>query len=183
MQKVTLSALVFLLVLFPYSASAHGAGESIQVEHNGYTLSLGSAAEFVTAAAAERLNLEIETVGDEDFQGYTGVWVRIVDPSGEFLFAGTIDKAPTGLLTGMTFFFPVSGTYDMTLRFMDDEKVIAEGQFPLPVRDSKVSAGGTKENGESGKMLPLYFFVSGLGGLIIGLLFAVRLRKSALTQK
>ncbi len=138
MQKFLIA---ILATLSPLMLFAHGAGESIQKEHNGYLLSVGTADEFVYAEEAGRINFEIENKEGVAFEGWTGVWTRIMSPSGELLFAGTIERGGDGLIAGMTYFFSDVGVHDVSLRFMSREQVIAESEFLLPVREGRKSEG------------------------------------------
>ena len=138
MKKLLFTATLFLT---PCILFAHGAGEEIQKEHNEYLLSVGSADEFVYAGEAGRINFEIETKGGVAFEDWTGVWVRMMSPSGEPLFAGTIERGGDGLIAGMSYTFPEPGAYDITLRFADREKVIAESEFEFSVKEARKTAG------------------------------------------
>jgi hypothetical protein len=133
-----------MLMFFPALVFAHGAGDAIQKEHNGYLLSVGSADVFMYANEAGRINFEIETKAGVAFEGWSGVWTRVERPNGELLFAGTIERGGDGLLAGMSYYFPEPGVYDITLRFMDRGRVIAESSFPLPVLENPATPMATR---------------------------------------
>jgi hypothetical protein len=68
---------------------------------------------------------------------FTDAWVRIVEANtgGGFdptVFAGPISQANFGP-TGMTYVFPRGGTYQVEVRFENDDKAIVESSFELAV--------------------------------------------------
>lgn len=125
--------LVLTIALLPLLLFAHGGGQTVQVTSGDYVLTLDAVSAQLTSGNSERINFEIERNGAGQPVVFTHVWVRIVDPAGNFLFAGNIKAAPAGFVTGISHFFPREGTYDITLRFLHGEDTVAEAELPVVV--------------------------------------------------
>ncbi|HSE34494.1 MAG TPA: hypothetical protein VLB83_00070 [Candidatus Paceibacterota bacterium] len=135
-----LAHIVFGLVMIPTVVFAHGFGQTIQQESNGYLLAVDSASETLIAGSAERIGFDITPKVGTGTPAFSHVWIRIMSPDQTLLFAGFIVRSDIGQ-TGMTFAFPDEGTYEVALRFQDDATIVAEGTFLLPI-----AAGGTWES-------------------------------------
>ncbi|MDO8521301.1 MAG: hypothetical protein Q7S52_04250 [bacterium] len=151
---------LFFLTLFagiPLALYAHGGGQAVQQESGEYLITLDAVSEQIHSGTAERINFEIERFVQGEAVSFTHVWVRMIDPSGNFFFAGNISAAQEGFVTGMSYLFPSPGTYGITARFLDGERVVAEAELTVPVAE-----GGTKEVLNREWLLRVLFFVAGL---------------------
>lgn len=157
----------FLSFIFGFNGLAHGLGQSLEKEVNGYLVDIGyDAVDVIEANNAIRFDFNLWEKNRIDMANFDYIWVRISPSDRGISFAGFLYR-PELLLTGMSYTFQNSGQYELTVRFLDKEdKILAETSFPLEVR------GGDLER----KAL-LQALGSGIGGLIIGSVIVLFLRK------
>ncbi len=124
---------ILLSLLLPLQVGAHGGGQTVQKESGEYLVTLDAVSQEIRSGAAERINFEIERSSGTSTVAFSHVWVRIIDPDGDLLFAGNIQSAPQGFVTGISYLFPSSGEYSITVRFLEGEHMIAEADLPVLV--------------------------------------------------
>lgn len=122
-----------LCATLPFIVFAHGGGLTIQKESGIYTLTLDAVSEQIHPGVSERINFEIMYREGTSTVSFTHAWVRIMGPDGSFLFSGNVHAAPEGFVTGISYLFPIAGTYQITVRFLRGEEAIAETEFPVLV--------------------------------------------------
>ena len=161
--------LLFNVVVF---ASGHGLGQSFEKEVTGYVVDIGyDAPGAIISGQTIRFDFNLwSDKGKEEIADFSYVWVRIAPREG-ISFASFLHY-PKPLLTGMSYTFQKSGQYELTARFLDkNDKALAEVSFPLIV-----------ERGEFERQLLLQGLGAGFGGLALGFLIALLLRKKSLIK-
>ena len=159
-----------LIVGVSFVAFAHGGGQTVQKESGEYLIRLDAVSARMMSGIAERINFEIERSDQKETVPFTHVWVRILAPDGDFLFAGNVSAAPHGFVTGVSYLFPLPGAYEITVRFLDGERAVAEAELHLVVAE-----GETKEVFSGELLRGALFFVA---GLLMGGVFALVWRVS-----
>lgn len=162
-----------LLVLsFVSYAQAHGIGQSVEKQVGDYTIDIGydSLTPEVPADAAVRFDFALWNKDKTEPVDFTTVWVRIAPLQGEgILFAGYLGQPDFGP-TGISYVFARGGTYEVTARFTNKDKTLAETSFPLTVQNSAASQA-------SNAPLSRNIWISGLAGLVIGASFSFLFRR------
>ena len=155
MKKYHFSAFLlfyFLSFIFGFNSLAHGLGQSLEKEVNGY---------FIEAGVPIRFDFNLLTKDRLSTEDFTSVWVKIAPRDKGLSFAGFLHR-PEFLLTGMSYTFQNAGQYEITVRFLDKEdKNLAEASFPLEVQ------GGDLE-----QQALLQAIGAGIGGLVLGAITA-----------
>jgi len=146
---------------------AHGESFSIEKEVDGYIIDIGQTPENITANESVRFAYDLLDNMTNEVVTYTDVWVRI-QKDRKVIFASGIHQPKFGS-TGMTFTFPESGEYELSVRFQNEGDSIVETSIPLTVVDNP--EGG----GKSSPWLPLG---TGVVGCILGFALAFMFRKS-----
>ncbi|OGM97083.1 MAG: hypothetical protein A3B86_03030 [Candidatus Yanofskybacteria bacterium RIFCSPHIGHO2_02_FULL_38_22b] len=165
MKKYHFSAFLlfyFLSFIFGFNSLAHGLGQSLEKEVNGYFIDVGyDAVDSIEAGVPIRFDFNLLTKDRLSTEDFTSVWVKIAPRDKGLSFAGFLHR-PEFLLTGMSYTFQNAGQYEITVRFLDKEdKNLAEASFPLEVQ------GGDLE-----QQALLQAIGAGIGGLVLGAITA-----------
>ncbi|PIR82859.1 hypothetical protein COU20_00045 [Candidatus Kaiserbacteria bacterium CG10_big_fil_rev_8_21_14_0_10_59_10] len=143
---------VAALLCAPAALSAHALGASFEKESGPYLIDIGYAPEEFSA---DRTALfEFELTEDGAPVPFDDVWVRITREE-KTVFAGGIHNARFGGAR-MTYLFPKSGSYELSVRYERGLESVAEASFPLVVLPAE--GGGTLRN----------LALAGIIGLLIG---------------
>jgi hypothetical protein len=130
-QTVCLAGFTILILVIPVAfALAHGTGESFEAESNGYLVDVGYSVSEFNADSSVVFDFGLKNEDGEDAK-FSDVWVRVVRGDAT-VFAGGVHNARFGGAT-MTYTFPSAGEYELSVRFQEDGKSIAESSFPLVV--------------------------------------------------
>jgi len=142
----------------------HGLGQTVVKTVGDYHVDLEYESLELRAQEPVRMNFNIRWVDPAHKADliFTDVWVRIIEANtgGGFdptVFAGPISQANFGP-TGMTYVFPRGGTYQVEVRFENEDKTIAESSFELTVTNAPQPANAITAG------------FGGLVGLLIGAL-------------
>lgn len=157
------------LAIVTSMAFAHGTGQSFEQEAGQYLIDVGTSESAIQAGSSVTFDFDILTKDKAEHVPFTNIWVRIEDDK-KLLFAGGIVKASIGK-TAMTYVFPQAGAYTLTVRFQNRDNALAEAVFPITIEPALLDS----KDGSSVGMA--YVIVAGIGGLIIGFLAALILRK------
>lgn len=148
--------LVALVLLLPFSASAHGDGSSFEQDVGQYFIDIGY--EPAAPRAGERLLLDLALYDSQKFPAdFTNAWVRMSQGS-TTLLATAIHKAAVGPTTLLTLLPSSSEDLSIYVRFerAGREEPLAEWTFATPVTP-----------GEKESLSPFLLFT---GALCAGLL-------------
>jgi hypothetical protein len=134
MSSVYSSVFFILCVSIPFLATAHSNGASLEQTVGAYTIDIGhdpATLEEYTRAVFDLNLLHIDGTRVE----YTHAWVRIAEGEST-VFATNIAHASLGPTT-IVWVPPFSGDMTLYVRFEDEEKVLAEHTFTIPVSSSQ----------------------------------------------
>ena len=153
--------LTFSSLFLNHIVLAHGLGQSLEKEVNGYIIDVGyDAIDVIETGAPIRFDFNLLTKDRASTGGFTHVWVKISPNDTGLSFAGFLHR-PEFLLTGMSYTFQNAGQYELTVRFLDNEdKNLAEATFPLEVKGKDLE-----------RRDPLQAIGYGIGGLVLGVAF------------
>jgi hypothetical protein len=125
--------LIFFFALFALYLNfveGHLAG-GLDKQVNGYVVDLGYEPAVMKANEKTVIALSLLNASTSDIVDFDGLWVRIF--SDEVVFAGTFKQEAGN--AAFTFTFPEAGSYELTARFFDDEKMVVETDFAVEVGD------------------------------------------------
>jgi len=147
-------------------ASAHDFGSSFEEEVGDSLIDIGYSVEEFTDDSSVIFSFEIkdETGAMADF---SDVWVRIIKEQSTVFATGVHNARLGGAL--MTYKFPEVGEYELSVRYQNDGKKVAEAVFPLTV-----GRGTTSSKGAGGALYAALGFV---GGLVLGVIPLMLLRR------
>lgn len=146
--------------------SAHGSGESFELESEGYLMDIGYSVEEFTDDSSVILSFELKNKEGSAVE-FTDVWVRIIEDTSTVFATGVHNADLGGAL--MTYKFPSSGDYKLSARFQNNGESLVEGVFPLTV---------VKGSSESGGANSLFYSTLGLlGGLVLGAFLVTFIRR------
>ena len=159
MTKYFIISAVILLALSS-AALAHGVGKSLEKEAGGYVIDIGyDADDGIKADEAVRFAFNILTGDRSKVAPFSSVFAKITDAEKKIVFSGYLGKPEFGPL-GMSFSFPRAGGYELTAKFINGDKTLAEASFPLAAE-----AGATPEKSSRfSENAPAW----GILGLLIG---------------
>jgi hypothetical protein len=162
---VLLAALAAAVLSLPLLAHAHSTGAFWGMQDGAYTLDVGyEPATFVEGRYARFDFLLWKGPADTGTaEGFTQVWIRIMDADKQTLMAGGIWKQPYGPTT-LVFTFPKPGQYTLEASYRDaDGDDIAVATFPIMV----------EADGHAGIPLgSVGFFIAGLAAGSLALFIA-----------
>ena len=137
-----LLVLVLTIALFSSnSARAHVSGQTIEKNLGEYSVDIGYDSPDINPMAGEPVRF--------DFRLYKGEKKELVEFS-KMWFKASLGNVPmiAGRLakdelipTGLLFTFPQGGEYDITVRFSDKDKTLAETTFPISVGKAVYETG------------------------------------------
>lgn len=145
---------------------AHEFGESFEGQDGDVFIDIGYSVENITDDTSVVFDFEILD-SEENMIPFSDVWVRITQEKSTVFASGIYNARLGGAL--MTYKFPESGEYELSARFQDDGKSIAEGTFPVVVE-----RGASRSVG-SGRVV--YAALGLLGGIILGSVPLMLLRR------
>jgi hypothetical protein len=146
---------LILIAIFAtaHIASGHGFGQSLEKVVDIYIIDVGFDAVDLVAGEPIRLDIVLWNKDRTETPDFTDAWVRIAPSDRGIVFAGNLHQPEFGS-TGMTFMFPEAGDYELTIRFQNNDKAVAEASFPLKVgAGAKNSSGAFSGNVLSGAFL------------------------------
>lgn len=146
--------------------SAHGSGESFELESGGYLMDIGYSVEEFTDDSSVIFSFELKDKEGSVVE-FTDVWVRIVEDTATVLATGVHNADLGGAL--MTYKFPSSGEYKLSARFQNNGENVAEGVFPLTVEQGTADIEGDRGI--------LYAVFALLVGLALGLIPFILIRR------
>lgn len=162
------SVVVGILAAFFFSVTisevfAHAAGASFEYETNGYLIDIGYDPEIIISGKSVRFDFDIFPINTNETAAYTDIGVRITKED-TAVYAGN-QKAPEYGFASMTYVFPKGGSYDLTVRYINNGQSIAEHTFTVPVE----SGGGSDS--------PWVPISAGLLGLMIGFAMSLVIKR------
>ena len=146
---------VFAIVNF---ASGHGFGQSFEKVVDNYIVDVGVDALDLVAGEPARFGFVLWNKDGTETPEFTDAWVRIALADRGVVFAGNLHQPEFGS-TGMTYVFPKSGDYELTVRFQQNGEPIVEANFPL-----KVGAGASESSGVFSRQLIMGLFLGFIAG-------------------
>lgn len=167
--------LVMMLGMAPSQKliQAHGLGQSLTKTVGDYTIEVEYEALKLQADESVRLDFSITKKDTKEEVQFTDIWVRIAQGN-KTVFAGALAKANFGK-PGMTYTFPEAGEYELSVRFQNADKTVAEAPFQLRVE--RATAGKTKQ-----KKLPSQLIVGAIIGLVIGFSLSFLTKRQKVTS-
>ena len=170
---ITIFALASGFYFYKNSALAHGVGKSLEKEVGAYVIDIGYGVDdAIMAGEAVRFDFNILAGDRSKIAPFSSVWAKITDGEQKIVFSGYLGQPEFGPL-GMSFSFPKAGAYELTAKFINEDKTLAEASFPLTAE-----AGETPEKGSRfSENAPAW----GILGLLIGAtvaFYAVKAQKS-----
>jgi len=130
MRSIAIPLLILSLsIASPISTRAHETGASLEGIEGEYLIDIGYSPEQLIEgeSAVFDFSLQNEGVNAE----FDSVWVRLSSGEKTVLATG-IGKSEFGK-TVLTYTFPDQGAYEMSVRFQEGDRVLAERVFPLSV--------------------------------------------------
>ena len=163
MKRVSKSIFIVGLFICPiFFAIAHGTGKTLEKTAGEYNIDLDYDNPELVAGESVRFNFNIWSDKDRtSAPEWTDVWVRI-SPAGSpgIVYAGDVHRPSFGS-AGFTFVFPRSGSYEISVRYQNNDKTLTDDvTFPLTVLegDSVTSSNGW-----------LNAIIGGIVGLFLGM--------------
>ena len=153
--------------------SAHGLGQSIEKTIGDYTVEVEYEAPELQAEEPVRLDFKISKKDMPGSVEFTDTWVRIAQGT-ETIFVGSIHNPEFGK-AGMTFTFPESVNYELSVRFQNKDQTLAEASFPLTV------AAGEKQANSTRTSQPYSALITGIIGLALGYGLSFLMKRKAST--
>jgi hypothetical protein len=131
--------LLFILMFIPALASAHGGQPSFEKEVNGYLVDIGY--DQIGIRPGEEVAFDFDLFAEDGlaFAPFTAVEVHIWDPDNE-VFHETIANDGVNVPT-IKVAFPVEGKYTLQAIYRNEEEVLADASFELPVDKISGSVG------------------------------------------
>ncbi len=130
-------------MMMPRDAYAHGAGLTFTATTTPYFVDVDYSDFFIYAGELGRFDLML--FSDEERAkpvDFSKVWIRIVQrdtsPRGDTLFSGWIGRPEFGP-TGFSIVLPDIGSYDLVVRYVKGDKIIADTTFALTVIEGRSS--------------------------------------------
>lgn len=147
---------------------AHGNGASFEKEIGNYSVDIGYDPEKLKSGLSERLDFGLSDKVSGSTVAFSDVWVRI-EKDKNTIFASGIHNPKFGK-AGLLYTFPEVGTYTVSARFEDNDKIIVETSFDLAVSGSPKTAQTSPFSQQ---------FVWGVFGVVLGLLLSKLIKKHA----
>lgn len=126
---------------------AHESGESYEAEVNGYAVDVGYSTDSPTDEEVVLFDFQLQQDGKD--VPFTDAWVKIENEQKVVVFAGGMYRAEYGGAR-LSYRFPEAGTYQVSIRYEDGDRSLAEVSVPL-------SVAGTDRTSAT----PLIAFVAG----------------------
>lgn len=161
MFRNTTFLLAFLILITPIVTNGHGIGFTslTTTTEEGYIIDLGYEEDTLREDTQTRLSFELyDNEATTTLSSFTEVWMVVKGPEGT-VFSGGIDRPEFGE-TSISFTFPKAGEYEIQLRYQEDSRILARGNFDIsvPVReDQQVNTTA-------------YLASGGIMGLVLGVL-------------
>lgn len=152
-------------------ADAHGFGQVLERTAGEYTVQFEYEALELQADESVRLDFAITKKDPSESVEFTDIWVRIAQGN-ETVFTGSILNPEFGR-AGMIFTFPENGEYELSVRFQNKDKTLAEASFPLSV----VPSMGNERKSGGGLASSAGWLLGGLIGLGVGFLLSFLAKK------
>jgi len=171
---------IVLCLLAPGISHAHGAGITFSDEVNGYQVDVDYESPSILAGIPGRFVFNLYTDPERTKNAdFTDLWVRVlekVEGRAITLFAGPIFN-PEFVGAGFLYTFHEGGDYQLSVRYMNGEEVLAESILDIPVEN---------DPDEKAIFLNLEFWAGALGAVLVASLlggagYVYRRRKNALT--
>jgi hypothetical protein len=163
-------ALAFLCVL-PSRTSAHSIGQTLEQEVGEYLVDIGyDTAEIMQDQEVLFNAALIQGAGTTHWQyaPYDEVWIQIGPSNSEPLRAIIPVKSPSPV--NLRYTFAQAKTHQLSVRFLQDGKTLADASFTLPVGEA---SGGVDANTMKGVYLILF------GVLLLFVIGVITYRRSA----
>ena len=117
-------------------ALGHGSGTALDKQVGDYTVSVDyDAVAGIFAGDPVQFAFQLFNKGKAPPIDFADVWVTITPTGTDAKYAPPVFSSgiamPHFAPAGMTFAFPQKGSYDLSVRFEKDEKILAEATFPL----------------------------------------------------
>lgn len=120
--------------------SAHTQGASVEIASGPYLVDIGYDPQNIVEDTQVRLDFALFNATSSEAIDYTDIWLR-VERENALYYAGGIPVARLGP-TGISYRFPDAGTYDVTLRFQDEDQILADAAFTLDVSVNEEGGSG-----------------------------------------
>ena len=150
--------IIILLAAIAPVAHGHGFGQSFEKVMDNYIIDVGIDALDLVAGEPVRFDFILWNKDRTEAIEFTDAWVRIAPADRGIVFAGNLHQPEFGS-TGMTYVFPKSGDYELTVRFQQNGEPIVEANFPL-----KVGAGASESSGVFSRQLIMGLFLGFIAG-------------------
>jgi len=165
------AAQIFCLFFYAVAfgvVSAHGSGASFEEQSGDFLIDVGYDPAIVLSGEQVRFDFNIintKLVGTST--QFTDVRV-LLEKDSRVSFASGLHKPRFGKI-GMTYVFPESGQYDLSVRFQNNGDILADASFVLNVDRGASSLGGPQG------------IILGIVGLLLGgaIVFIFKRRKNS----
>lgn len=127
MQRALLA--IIALTLAPVPVFAHDTGASFERQVGAYLVDIGYSEPDPVMGQSVVFDFGLEKDGEE--ASFTDAWIKIEDKDGVVLATGIHNATYGG--AKLTYAFPESGSYIISVRYERADDALAEASFELPV--------------------------------------------------
>lgn len=134
-MRVLYTLLITICIFSACAVSAHETGRSHEETKDGFKIDIGYD-DVLVAGEPLRLDFRLTPAddADADVDVYTDVWVSVMQGK-KLFFAGDIHRPLFGP-TGFSYVLGNPGTYVVTARFQDGDRVLTQTAFSVEVAPS-----------------------------------------------
>jgi uncharacterized protein YkuJ len=170
-KRLLIPISIALTFVFTHIAYAHHTF-ALKEKAGDYVAEMKFVAEGIFADDPSDFTFNLRTADESKTVAFTDVEVKTVDIYKRIVFMGTVKATES---THITYAFPDTGDFRITLRFIKDGKDLASATFPMTVMATPV-AEPERKGFLSRPIFSRPLFLSGITGLVggtVGLVFGV----------
>jgi len=131
---VALSIIITILFVGATIVRAHGSGASFEKQVENMLVDIGYSVEEFSTDSSVVFDFGLKDANEAAVE-FTDVWVRIVKDTSTVFATGVHNARLGGAI--MTYVFPESGDYELSVRYQNDGENISETTFPIVVKEKK----------------------------------------------
>ncbi len=138
-QNITTKIFQVLLGLalsIPMLAAAHGSGGYVEKIEGNYLVDIGYTNPALKLGDSNRFDFGLFNTSNGAGVDFDTVWVRFVQ-DGNPVFIGNLPRLGLNAAV-MTYTFPNSGNYTMTVNYLKNQQTLVQTDFPLTVNGPTV---------------------------------------------
>lgn len=173
MAKYAFVLITVMLFLSTTQASSHGSGSSFELVKDAKKIDVGYEPANLTALEPTRFDFQLLDDATDVAVPFSDVWVRF-EQDKKTVFASGVHASTLGK-TAMTFTFPESGEYTLSVRFQQQGETVADALFTYPVGKSALELAKEQQISQQRLLTRLGFGLA--GALLIAFIFVFFRRK------